>query len=70
MWVAFVAAKVCSWETASDCPKRPEGAALRGDPTLADCHYNLALLCEKVQKPREAIRHMSQYRRLNTSQSE
>ncbi|MCI0350325.1 MAG: tetratricopeptide repeat protein, partial [Acidobacteriales bacterium] len=45
-------------------------AALRGDPTLADCHYNLALLCEKLQKPREAIRHMSQYRRLTASQSE
>ena len=44
-------------------------AALRGDPDLADCHYNLALLCEKLQKPREAIRHMSQYRRLIASQS-
>ena len=45
-------------------------AALRGDPTLADCHYNLALLCEKLKKPKEAIRHMSQYRRLIASQSE
>jgi len=39
-------------------------AALRGDPGLADCHYNLALLCEQFRKPREALRHMAQYRRL------
>jgi tetratricopeptide (TPR) repeat protein len=39
-------------------------AALRGNPGLADCHYNLALLCEKLEKPKEAIRHMSRYRRL------
>jgi tetratricopeptide (TPR) repeat protein len=39
-------------------------AALRGDPALADCHYNLALLCEALDKPKEAIRHMAQYRRL------
>jgi tetratricopeptide (TPR) repeat protein len=39
-------------------------AALRADPDLADCHYNLALLFRKLRKPREAIRHMSQYRRL------
>jgi len=39
-------------------------AALRADPGLADCHYNLALLCEKLEKPKEAIRHMSRYRRL------
>lgn len=39
-------------------------AALRGDPGLADCHYNLALLCEQFSKPREAIRHMAQYRKL------
>ncbi|NMG43384.1 tetratricopeptide repeat protein [Aromatoleum toluvorans] len=38
--------------------------ALRGDPGLADCHYNLALLCEQFRQPREAIRHMAQYRRL------
>jgi tetratricopeptide (TPR) repeat protein len=38
--------------------------ALRGDPNLADCHYNLALLCRRLGKPREAIRHMSEYRRL------
>ena len=39
-------------------------AALQGDPGLADCHYNLALLCGTLGKPREALRHMSQYRRL------
>ena len=39
-------------------------AALRGDPTMADCHYNLALLFEDLQKPKDAIRHMAQYRRL------
>jgi predicted Zn-dependent protease len=39
-------------------------AALVGDPLLADGHYNLALLYEKAGKPKEAIRHMSQYRRL------
>jgi predicted Zn-dependent protease len=42
-------------------------AALRADPDLADCHYNLALLCKKLRKPREAIRHMSQYRRLTAT---
>ena len=39
-------------------------AALRGDPRMADCHYNLALLCEQLRLPQEAIRHMAQYRRL------
>jgi tetratricopeptide (TPR) repeat protein len=38
--------------------------ALSGDPEFADCHYNLALLYETLGKPREAIRHMAQYRRL------
>ena len=42
-------------------------AALAGDPGLADCHYNLSLLYQKLKKPREALRHMSQYRRLMTS---
>lgn len=32
-------------------------AALSGDAGLADCHYNLALLYEKLGKPKEAIRH-------------
>lgn len=44
-------------------------AALRGNPSLADCHYNLALLCEELKKPKEAIRHMAQYRRLTTTRS-
>ena len=39
-------------------------AALRVDSGMADCHYNLALLYEDVKKPKEAIRHMAQYRRL------
>ena len=39
-------------------------AALDGDPALADCHYNLALVYESLKKPKEAIRHMAQYRRL------
>jgi tetratricopeptide (TPR) repeat protein len=39
-------------------------AALRGDPALADAHYNVSLQYQKLGRPREAIRHMSQYRRL------
>jgi tetratricopeptide (TPR) repeat protein len=39
-------------------------AALQQDPRMADCCYNLALLCEELKKPREAIRYMAQYRRL------
>lgn len=39
-------------------------SALREDPRFADCHYNLALLSEALGKPRDAIRHMAQYRRL------
>jgi tetratricopeptide (TPR) repeat protein len=42
-------------------------AALRGDPGFADCHYNLALLYESFRKPKEAIRHMAQYRRLTAA---
>jgi len=38
--------------------------ALRSDPVLADCHYNLALVCDQLKRPKEAIRHMAQYRRL------
>jgi tetratricopeptide (TPR) repeat protein len=44
-------------------------AALRADSSLADCHYNLALLYEGGGKPREAIRHMAQYRRLTDGKS-
>ncbi|HJW45121.1 MAG TPA: tetratricopeptide repeat protein, partial [Lysobacter sp.] len=43
-------------------------AALQGDPKLADCHYNLALLYEELGAARQAIRHMSQYRRLMGTQ--
>ena len=39
-------------------------AALSGDPELADGHYNLALLYEKLKKPKDAIRHMARYRAL------
>jgi tetratricopeptide (TPR) repeat protein len=42
-------------------------AALRADPRMADCHYNLSLLCEALGLPKEAIRHMSQYRRLTAA---
>ena len=42
-------------------------AALHGDPAMADCHYNLALLCEALERPQEAIRHMAQYRRLTAA---
>jgi tetratricopeptide (TPR) repeat protein len=38
--------------------------ALRADPRMADGHYNLALLCEKLGRPQEAIRHMARYRKL------
>ena len=41
--------------------------ALRTKPDFADCHYNLGLLCEELGMPREAIRHMAQYRRLTGS---
>lgn len=39
-------------------------SAVRKSPGFADCHYNLALLCEELGLPKEAIRHMAQYRRL------
>ena len=39
-------------------------AALRRDPHFADCHDNLALMCEGLLMPKEAIRHMAEYRRL------
>jgi tetratricopeptide (TPR) repeat protein len=38
--------------------------AVRASPGFADCHYNLALLCEELGMPKDAIRHMAQYRRL------
>jgi tetratricopeptide (TPR) repeat protein len=53
-------------EDMGDMPEaeRAYRAALTVDPRLADGHYNLALLCRKLGKPREAIRHMAEYRRL------
>jgi tetratricopeptide (TPR) repeat protein len=39
-------------------------AALARDPRMADCHYNLALLYERLRQPKAAIRHMSRYRAL------
>jgi tetratricopeptide (TPR) repeat protein len=39
-------------------------AALRSDPDFADCHFNLALLFEQSKNPKDAIKHMSTYRRL------
>ena len=44
-------------------------SALRIDPSLADCHYNLALLYEDVKNPKNALRHMAQYRRLTGTKS-
>jgi len=44
-------------------------SALQRSPNMPDCHYNLALLCEALGRPRDAIRHMSKYRRLMTSRS-
>jgi tetratricopeptide (TPR) repeat protein len=40
-------------------------SAVRVDPGFADAHYNLALLCRAAGREQEAIRHMSQYRRLS-----
>lgn len=40
--------------------------AIGKDPTLADCHYNLARLYEAAGKPQHAIRHLGQYRRLTS----
>jgi tetratricopeptide (TPR) repeat protein len=42
-------------------------SALAADPAFADGHFNLSLLCHKTGKPKEAIRHMSEYRRLSRS---
>jgi predicted Zn-dependent protease len=47
-----------------DNAERAYRAAVSFDPRMADGHYNLALLCERLGKSKDAIRHMSQYRRL------
>jgi tetratricopeptide (TPR) repeat protein len=39
-------------------------AALQEDPTTADAHYNLALLYQELGRAKQAIRHLSEYRRL------
>ncbi|MCC7548814.1 MAG: tetratricopeptide repeat protein [Burkholderiales bacterium] len=39
-------------------------AALRSQSGFADCHYNLALLCESTGNKLGAIRHLREYRRL------
>jgi tetratricopeptide (TPR) repeat protein len=39
--------------------------ALVVDAAFTDAHYNLALLCRKAGRDKEAIRHMSDYRRLS-----
>jgi tetratricopeptide (TPR) repeat protein len=38
--------------------------AVTVDPTMADGHYNLALLYEERGLPRQALRHMARYRKL------
>jgi len=43
-------------------------AALRADPQMADAHFNLALLYEQLKKPKDAIRHMAQYRKLTAGE--
>ena len=40
-------------------------AALEVSPGMADAHYNLALLCERKGLRREALRHLSAYRKIN-----
>jgi tetratricopeptide (TPR) repeat protein len=41
--------------------------AIEADPTLADCHYNLARLYETMGQAQHAIRHLGQYRRLTST---
>jgi tetratricopeptide (TPR) repeat protein len=53
----------------TDRDRKPEALqayehALRNNPRMADCHYNMALLCEALKRPKQAIRHMAQYRKL------
>ena len=37
--------------------------ALKLDPFFVDAHYNLALLYKRLRRPRDAIRHMAEYRK-------
>jgi tetratricopeptide (TPR) repeat protein len=53
----------------TDMDRKPEALqayeqALKNNPRMADCHYNIALLCEALKRPKQAIRHMAQYRKL------
>jgi tetratricopeptide (TPR) repeat protein len=48
----------------AEAAERAYRAAVWADPQMADGHYNLALLYERLGKSREALRHMSEYRRL------
>jgi tetratricopeptide (TPR) repeat protein len=41
-------------------------AALQANPEMADAHYNLALLCEAKGLRREALRHLSAYRKFSS----
>ncbi len=47
-----------------DAAERAYRAAVWADPQMADGHYNLALLYERLGRSRDALRHMSEYRRL------
>ena len=47
-----------------EAAERAYRAAVWADPQMADGHYNLALLYERLGRSREALRHMSEYRRL------
>ena len=39
--------------------------AVTVDPDMADAHYNLALVYQEHGRPREALRHMARYHKLN-----
>jgi hypothetical protein len=36
---------------------------------MADAHFNLALLYEKLARPKDALRHMARYRALTAARS-
>lgn len=48
------------WASAIESYQR----AIDTDGTLADAHFNLARLCERVGQREDAIRHLREYRRL------
>ena len=48
------------WASAIESYQR----AIDTDGALADAHFNLARLCERVGQREEAIRHLREYRRL------